>query len=81
MTILRLWHLVRIRMELLSIHHNFQRHAVVLRSTAQNCSKVRAARAARLFFRIRPIRSFITGLEITTDTVAKGINFFAFAIN
>ena len=34
---------------------NDKLHVVVLQRTTRNCSKVRASRAARLFFLIRPI--------------------------
>ena len=36
---------------------------------ARSCSKVRAARAARLFFLIRPIKFFIWGIVIAIPVV------------
>ena len=38
-------------------------HLVVLHRTASNCFKVRAARAARLFFLTRPIKLLICGVN------------------
>ena len=39
-------------------------HVVVLQETARNCSKVRAARAARLYFTIQPIKFLICDVVI-----------------
>ena len=35
----------------------------------KNCTKKRAARAARLFFRIQPIKSFICGVVVAVAVV------------
>ena len=35
---------------------------VIWQTTSKNCTKVRAACAARLFFLIQPIRSFFSGV-------------------
>ena len=37
-------------------------HVVIWQTTSKNCTKVRAARAARLLFLIQPIRSLFTGV-------------------
>ena len=42
---------------------------VVLQVTAQNCSKVRAARAARLFFHSRPDKLLIYGAFVAGHVV------------
>ena len=36
-------------------------HAVIWQISSKNCTEVRAARAARLFFLIQPIRSLFSG--------------------
>ena len=41
----------------------------VRKPTSKNCSKVRAARAARLFFLIRPIRSLFSGVAVAVAVV------------
>ena len=42
----------------------WQFHVVVLQQTGRNCSKVRAARVARLFFLVLPIKSLIRVVDI-----------------
>ena len=37
---------------------------VIRQATSKNCTKVRAARAARLFFLIQPIRSLFSGVVV-----------------
>ena len=39
-------------------------HVVIWQTTSKNCTKVRAARAARLFFLIQPIRSLFSGVVV-----------------
>ena len=48
---------------------NWKFHVVVWLTTSKNCSKVRAARAARLFFPTRPIKFLIYGLVVTVSVV------------
>ena len=44
--------------------HNLKFHVVVLQRTAQNCTEVRAARAARLFVLAPPIKFLICGVVV-----------------
>ena len=48
---------------------NWKFHVVVWLTTSKNCSKVRAARAARLFFPTRPIKFLIYGHVVTVSVV------------
>ena len=42
---------------------------VIWQNTSKNCTKVRAARAARLFFLIQPIRSLFSGVVVAFAVV------------
>ena len=42
---------------------------IFCRTTSKNCTKVRAARAARLFFLIQPIRSSLLGVVVAHGVV------------
>ena len=44
-------------------------HVVVLQRTARNCSKVRAARAARLRFVMQPMKVLICGVVVAVPVV------------
>ena len=59
---------------LFSNHETFSNaikvHAVVLQRIARICSKVRAARAARLFFLIEPIKFLIFDAVVAVGTKA-----------
>ena len=44
-------------------------HVVIWQMTSNNCTKVRAARAARLFFLIQPIRSLFSGVFVAVALV------------
>ena len=44
-------------------------HVVVWQTTSKNCTKKRAARAARLFFFIQPIKSLICGVVVDVAVV------------
>ena len=44
-------------------------HVVVLQTMARTCSKVRVARAARLFFLTRPNKFSIFGIVVTFPVV------------
>jgi len=50
-------------------HFMFHFHVGIWQTTSENCIKVRAARAARLFFLIQPIRSLFSG-PVVAVTVA-----------
>ena len=39
-------------------------NVVIWQNTSKNCTKVRAARATRLFFLIQPIRSLFCGVVV-----------------
>ena len=44
-------------------------HVVIWQTTSKNCTKVRAALAARLVFHIQPIRSLFSGVVLAVATV------------
>ena len=44
-------------------------HVVIWQTTAKNCTKKRAARAARLFFLIQPIKSLVYGVVVAVSVV------------
>ena len=44
-------------------------HVVIWQTTSNNSTKVRAARAARLFFLIQPIRSMFSGVVVAVDVI------------
>ena len=44
-------------------------HVVIWQTTSKNSTKVRAARAARLFFVIQPIRSLFSGVVVAVAVV------------
>ena len=49
---------------------NFMKfHVVIWQITSENSTKVRAARAARLFFLIQPIRSLFSGVVFAVAVV------------
>ena len=49
---------------------NFMKfHVVIWQTTSENSIKVRAARAARLFFLIQPIRSLFSGVVFAVAVV------------
>ena len=48
---------------------NWKFHVVVWQTTSNNCSKVRAARAARLFFLVQPMRSLFSGVVVAVAFV------------
>ena len=50
---------------------NLEIQVVIWQTTSENCTKVRAARAARLFLVIQPIRSLFSGV---LDAVAVDLD-------
>ena len=44
-------------------------HDVIWETSAKNCTKMRAARAAQLFFLIQPIRSLFSGVVVAVAIV------------
>ena len=46
-----------------------QFQVVVLQRTTRNCCKIHAARAARLFFLVKPIRLLIHDVDFVVDVV------------
>ena len=51
-------------------------HVVVWQTTSNNCTKVRAARAARLFFLIQPIRALFSGVVFAVAVVLAYAPYF-----
>ena len=50
-------------------YENISIHVVVWQTTSTHCIKKRAARAARLFFFIQPIKSLICGVVVDVAVV------------
>ena len=48
---------------------NLEIHGVVWQTTSKNCTKVRAARAAQLFFLLQPIKSLFSGVVVAVAVV------------
>ena len=44
-------------------------HVVIWQTTSKYCTKVRAARAARLFFLLQPIKSLCSGVVVAIAVV------------
>ena len=55
----------------LSFKPFWKSHVVIWQTTSKNCTKVRAARAARLFFLIQPIKSLICGVVVAVVIVVR----------
>ena len=59
------WKIYCCQLALSSEPQTWKFHVVVWQTTSKQCSKKRAARAARLFFFVQPIKSLICGVVVT----------------
>ena len=63
------WKIYCCELALLSEPQIWKFHVVVWQTTSKHCTKKRAARAARLFFFIQPIKSLISGVVVDVAVV------------
>ena len=65
----REWKIYCWELALLSEPQIWKFHVVVWQTTSKHCTKKRAARAARLFFFVQPIKSLICGVGVNVAVV------------